>query len=328
MIFVSSPLYIPSTPAVCGLLMPNAHRDAYFALRAFNVELASIKDGHNLRNQQPQQTANSESNVPDSSLALQLRMQWWRDAVGEILGDSSTKNSGSIHASLSISYWNSPVLRALDRANAHCRFTGRFLERMIDARELDLDTHQYATLNEVTAYAEHTVSSLLYLTLEACGVREDAADACAAQAGVGIGLATALRATPYRLATGGEVPIPAELLRPGFPYHQLVSQYLVTKDDDEQRDDRVLEASDAQLWRTAVEEMAAQSLDHLLRAREQQSQIPKAARATLLPVVPALHYLERLERADYNVFDPKLLSKSDRLRLLWLLGRTWMTGVF
>jgi len=319
--------------------MPNAHRDAYFALRAFNVELASIKDGHNLRNQQPQQqTANNESNVPDSSLALQLRMQWWRDAVGEILGDSSTRNSSSIHASLSVSYWNSPVLRALDRANAHCRFTGRFLERMIDARELDLDTHQYATLNEVTAYAEHTVSSLLYLTLEACGVREDAADACAAQAGVGIGLATALRATPYRLATGGEVPLPAELLRPGFPYHQLVSQYLVTKDDDdEQRNDDTrrgqdamvqLQASDAQLWRAAVEEMAAQSLDHLLRAREQQSQVPKAARATLLPVVPALHYLERLERADYNVFDPKLLSKSDRLRLLWLLGRTWMTGVF
>jgi hypothetical protein len=31
---------------VCGLLMPAHARKSYFAVRAFNVEIASIKDGH------------------------------------------------------------------------------------------------------------------------------------------------------------------------------------------------------------------------------------------------------------------------------------------
>jgi hypothetical protein len=58
----------------CGLLLPARYRDAYFALRAFNVEIASIKD----------QNRSSSSSSPGSALALQLRMQWWRDAVASL----------------------------------------------------------------------------------------------------------------------------------------------------------------------------------------------------------------------------------------------------
>lgn len=339
-----------SHSTVCGLLTPASSRDAFFALRAFNVELASIKDAHNLRNQgntsSTESTVNN-SDVPDSTLALQLRMQWWRDAVGEICdsedtASTSTAITGSNSSdtafsaasrNLSISYWNSPVVRSLARAHEQCRWTRRFLERIIDARELDLETSQYETVNALASYAEHTVGSLLYLTLETCHVRDDAADQCASHAGLGVGLTTALRATPYRLATGGEVPIPAELLRPGFPYHQLAPSLLggaADPLDSETPNAIVLSEEDLHQWRGAVQVVATTASHHLMQAREQQSAVPKRARATLLPVVPALQYLQRLERAEYNVFDHSLMtdSKSDRLRLLLLLGRTWLTGVF
>ena len=319
--------------------MPAATRDDFFALRAFNVEVASIKDGHNLRNQGSPSTqvlssngsnnndsSNSSNNNLDTSnsnIALQLRMQWWRDAIGEIFQDGP-----SSAGRLSISCWNSPVVRALARAQGRCNFTRRFLERIVDARELDLETKQYETVNVLAAYGDNTVSSLLYLTLEACGVREEAADQCVSQAGIGIGLTTALRAAPYRLATGGEVTIPTELLRRGFPYHQLISTKYLAEGDSGPGSYQISE-QDSEQWRDAVHHVALTATHHLMQAREYQSSIPKHARATLLPVVPALQYLANLNTAQYNVFDPTLTagSRSDRLRLLVMMGRTWMTGV-
>ena len=324
------------TPTVCGLLMPATIRDSFFALRAFNVELASIKDGHILRNQGSPSTQLSSSTTnsepADTTIALQLRIQWWRDAIAEIFqtetssGDLGKRNMGQ----LSISCWNSPVVRSLARAHEQCNLTQRFLQRMADAREVDLEIKQYETVNVLTSYAEDTVGSLLYLTLEACGVREEAADQCVGHAGIGIGLTTALRATPHRLATGGEVTIPAELLRAGFPYHQLIPTYLTSEQDGDQRPNPSMHEDDCEQWREAVQQVAITATHYLTQAREQQSSVPKHARATLLPVVPALQYLEKLDKAQFNVFDSNLVagSKSDRLHLLFLLGRTWMTGVF
>ena len=324
-------------PTVCGLLMPAAVRDSYFALRAFNVEVASIKDGHIMRNQGSPSTQLSSSpnnsEPADSTIALQLRIQWWRDAIAEIFKSGAISSSGDLDkrnmGQLSLSCWNSPVVRALARAHEQCNLTQRFLERIADAREVDLEIKQYETVNVLTSYADDTVGSLLYLTLETCGVREEAADLCAGYAGMGVGLTTALRAAPHRLTTGGEVTIPAELLRAGFPYHQLIPTYMAGDQDRNQGPMPMLE-EDCEQWREAVQHMALTATHYLALAREQQSSVPKHARATLLPVVPSLQYLEKLEKANFNVFDSSLVtgSKSDRLRLLLLLGRTWMTGVF
>jgi phytoene/squalene synthetase len=64
----------------------------------------------------------------------------------------------------------SPVVRQLAIANKQCQFTRRFLERLIDARENDLSKRQYQTVDELILYAEDSVSSILYLTLECADV--------------------------------------------------------------------------------------------------------------------------------------------------------------
>lgn len=339
---------------MCGLLLPASSRNAYFALRAFNVELASIKDGHKLRNQGMTNTTNintTTANIPDSTLALQLRMAFWRDAIEDICQNKSNNNNSTTTSSsarpaqhslsgLMTSHWNSPVVRALDRAHTKHNFTHRFLERIVDAREIDLETNQFLTVNELTGYGEETVSSLLYLTLEIFSIRDTAADQCVSAAGVGIALTTALRATPYRLATSGgtEIPIPAELLRPGYPYQKLTEDYMSSMDQTPTENNngesdsmpfRSVSEHDVQLWQDAIREMAQEAVQYLYRARDLQGNIPKSARGVLLPVVPALRYLETLNKANHNVFDSSVMvgAKSDRLKLLWLLGRTWMTGV-
>lgn len=303
---------ISSICSDCGLLMPDHVQKSFFILRAFNAELASVKEIHYARNQ------DSAMKSTSPSIGLQLRLKWWIDAIREIYGDDrdSDNNDPSL-ANLSISCWESPIVRALYLSNQEMNFTRRFLERLVESRELDLELDQFGTLDDAKRYAEHSVSSLLYLTLECFGVREDLSDAAASFAGTGIGLTTALRGTPIRL-TKGELPIPANLFRPEFSRVNLINSLY---------GEGSMNKADSDNFREAVRTVATTAASYLAEARERQGQIPKAARTVLLPVVPALHYLSRLEKVDYDVLDKRLLEP-ERFALLLFLGRTWITGVF
>ena len=149
--------------------MPQKSQRAFFALRAFNVELASVKGTHNLRKMEQ---GGDITDTP-TTMALQMRMQWWRDALVEIYGDDDSSSQSTPDRplqNLSISCWNSPIVRSLDLANQQVGFTRSFLDRLIDSRALDLEVQQLKTLDDSINYAEETVSSLLYLTLETVGV--------------------------------------------------------------------------------------------------------------------------------------------------------------
>lgn len=303
---------------MCSLLSPLSARQAIFALRAFNAELASIKDGSNLRRR-----AGTMSTA--TSIALQIRMQWWRDAVAAIYeGDpaqASTSMIDPLAASVSISCWHSPVVRSLYRAHLQCGFTRRFLERLIDARDADLDVAQHRTTQDAIDYAEQSCSSLLYLSLECADVRDDEADIVASHAGVGIGLVTSLRSTPLRVLHG-EVPLAADLFPPHFSFDS-VPQCL------QDEDITALESAEAIVWVEAARQVAAEASVHLSQVQRLQAQVPRGGRFCLLPVVPAFHYLSELQRSGYNVFHPTVRERDprSRLRLLLLLGRSWLTGV-
>lgn len=151
--------------------MPKQSQRAFFALRAFNVELASVKGSHNLRRKGGHE-AGGDFGDTSTTVALEIRMQWWKDALGEIYGDPPTASDPALR-NLSLSCWKSPIVRALDHANQQYGFTRRFLERLVEARALDLHVQQLRTLDESITYAEETVSSLLYLTLESVNVSID-----------------------------------------------------------------------------------------------------------------------------------------------------------
>jgi NADH dehydrogenase [ubiquinone] 1 alpha subcomplex assembly factor 6 len=160
---------------LCGLLMPQKARRSYFAVRALNVELASIKDG-GLNRHLSQASDTTYQPVVGPSTALTFRTQWWRDAIGQIYGDDirSIRGGNPAHnhllASMATSCWNNPVVRVLDYAVKDSQLTRRFIERLLEAREEDLAVKQLGTIDEAVAYAESTSSSLLYLSLETTGV--------------------------------------------------------------------------------------------------------------------------------------------------------------
>ncbi|XP_061676045.1 NADH dehydrogenase (ubiquinone) complex I, assembly factor 6 isoform X2 [Syngnathoides biaculeatus] len=149
---------------VCSLLLPEAARRSALALRAFNVELAQVKDS-----------------VSQKSLGL-MRMQFWKTAVEDIYRDKPP---------------NQPVSTELWRAVKKHNLTKRWLTRIIAEREKDLEDRGYRNLQELESYAENTQSPLLYLLLESLGVKDVHADHAASHVGKAHGIVTCLRATPH-----------------------------------------------------------------------------------------------------------------------------------
>lgn len=90
-----------------GLLIPKEYRSAYFAINAFNVEIATIKD-----------------QIPrNNTLAGKIRFQFWKDVLHQIYFDK--KLSPSI---------NQPVAQALEYYILKHNLTLRWFERSLEAR--------------------------------------------------------------------------------------------------------------------------------------------------------------------------------------------------
>ncbi len=174
--------------------MPASAREAYFALRAFNVEIASIKDASRLmggRSRGIGQNTNASGILlddnetseagTDSSLGSRLRMQWWRDAITGIYDSMDSSQIGLQHQqsssssdpllnSLVASRKHNPTFRSQEQVIRTHGLTHTFLRRLMEAREVDLDVMQYETVRDVAQYGEDTVSNVLYLSLECAGV--------------------------------------------------------------------------------------------------------------------------------------------------------------
>ena len=160
--------------------MPSSAQEAYFALRAFNVEIASIKDASQLIGGRSRGGTSRSSGISghsgldggstsgsDPSLASRLRMQWWKDAILEIyekkqqhskINDANNRNAheqqrnqnnDSVISSLTSSRKLNPTLRSLSNAIHTHGLTYRFLRRIMEARESDLDMIQYERLVDV-----------------------------------------------------------------------------------------------------------------------------------------------------------------------------------
>ena len=354
---------------LCGLLMPSSSQEAYFALRAFNVEIASIKDASQLiggRSRGGQSSSNQRTignttfdevgdGERDPSLASKLRMQWWKDSILDIYSekqqqqqndDSSTDNHTKQHqqqddilSSLTSSRKHNPTLRALNYAIHKHQLTHRFLRRIMEARSNDLDMLQYESLRDMAQYGEDTVSNVLYLSLECVGIRDEQTDMVASDIGVGLGILTALRSTGFR-ATQGECSIPLDLANKyNVDMDTLWNAWDASIHTPDAAVDELVEktAASQEALRSSTLEMADLASFHLHRARDAQSTVPKIGRSCLLPAVCGMQYLDSLKECNYNVLHPSLvggdndtsgIERKRRLSLMFLLGRTWLTGTF
>lgn len=160
-----------------ALFAPADAREDLFALYAFNLEVAKIRE-----------------TVTEPMLG-RIRLQWWRETLAGIAQGVVRPHAVA-----------EPLAAAIHR---HQLPLGPF-ETLIDGREQDLEPDPPADLDALQTYAEQTAGRLVGLASRILGGGE-AAQRAANHVGIAHGLAGLLLAVPYR-ASYGRVDLPRDLL--------------------------------------------------------------------------------------------------------------------
>jgi len=206
-----------------------------------------------------------------------------------------------------------PTAKALSSVLAEHKISKNWLKRSVEARINDAnreETSILGTIGDLERYSEDTLSTILYMTLQAGGIHSTAADHAASHIGKASGLLLLLKSLPYHLNRTGRIPyIPAEVAGK----HGL----LVT------RGDRVSEVrmESGEGLSEAVFEVASVANAHLEKARGLSPTVPSEAVPVLLPAVPAQVLLDSLRQYEFNVFDSRLARGVLGVSPLWFLSK-------
>lgn len=203
----------------------------------------------------------------------QMRLQWWRETIDGIYAGNPREHEVAV---------------ALNAAVQAHRLTRGYLDRMIDAREFDLTDDPPADVAALETYAEGTSSALMKLALEALdGATEESLEA-ARHGGIAWAITGLLRAVPFH----------ASQRRIYLPRSSLAEAGLTAAD--------VISRPPAPALAIPVETLVSEARAHLADARRFRRSVPAKARAALLPLALAEGYLDRIERADFDVFAPSI----------------------
>ncbi|HUL04757.1 MAG TPA: squalene/phytoene synthase family protein [Candidatus Acidoferrum sp.] len=244
------------------------------ALYAFNVEVAKTREL-----------------VREPMMGL-MRLQWWRDCIGEIYAGNERRHQVA-----------QPLAAAIRR---HGLERAAF-ERLLEARERDLEEAPPANLPALVGYADATAGSLGLLAARALGGAGEQ-EACAVRAvWIAWALAGLLRAVPFH-ARHRRVHLPQDLLaQQGLDAHDVL----------EQRRPPALAA--------VVRTVAVEAGSQLAAGRALARALPRRLLPVMLLGTLAAKYLRQIEAAGHDVYAPGLQDElPGRIwRLLWadLRGR-------
>jgi phytoene synthase len=160
------------------LFAPAEHRDALYALYAFNLEIARVRD------------------LAREPMPGEIRLQWWRETLaGERAGEAAAH----------------PVAAALREALSHYNIPAARLITLIDAHGFDLYDEPMATLDDLDNYAQDTQSVLLRTAAEMLAGSSAAAEALIRHAGTAYAV-TGILSTLGRHAARRQLFLPLEVL--------------------------------------------------------------------------------------------------------------------
>ncbi|KJH50674.1 hypothetical protein DICVIV_03194 [Dictyocaulus viviparus] len=286
-----------------SLVMPQACRAEILALLAFNIEVALIRE--------------KISSQRGSDIAGMYRLQFWRDAIKSIYGDSV-----------------SPVPRQ-PIAIALCSFAPQaslsLLESLIIARQQTMGDRPFRAVDDVAKYGVATAGALIRLEGEAlargcllgkpCEAFVDAAH----EMGAAYSIMNLIRSFLPLLAKG-IILLPADLLE----LHNLTPDRVYKRKDSAAVTNLVRDMTQASFsdqlilqhgwWyrKIYVLRFTQVALVHIQASRKLSSLVPRPLRSCLAAsgsVVDTI--VNSVKKVDYNIYDP-ILQKSHPF-LIWSL---------
>ena len=252
---------------VTALFAPPAAREDLFTLYAFNTEIARIRE-----------------TVSEPMLG-QIRLQWWRDTLDCVCRGDPTHN---------------PLADNLSELIRRQSLPRPLFDRLVEARELDMQDAPAETLSQLKLYVEDSAAGLSALAALILGGDDAATQEAARHIGQAWGLIGLLRAHAYTI--------------------KVRRLYLPVK---EKRLDieEILAGENPRGLSELAEQIAHMAADHLSAARKLRRQISRGALPALLPAKLADGYLAKLKAARFNLTDRNWSAVNTRpLSLMTAMG--------
>jgi phytoene synthase len=162
-----------------ALFAPAEHRGALFALYAFNVEIARIRE------------------VAREPLPGEIRLQWWRDVLDDVGREEVVGH---------------PVAAAMLAVLPRYALPRHRLERLMETRRFDLYDDAMVSVADLEDYAAGASSNLIVLAGQIlCGGREPDIAALAGDTGAAYAIAGLLKSFSIHAARG-QLYVPLALL--------------------------------------------------------------------------------------------------------------------
>ncbi|KAF9433432.1 NADH dehydrogenase (ubiquinone) complex I, assembly factor 6 [Entomortierella beljakovae] len=280
---------------LCTQFFPQHQKATQMALRAFNIELASIRES-----------------VSNTDIG-RMRMQFWRDSLEKVFAGTPPQQPVALALAYAIQEQEQHHQKQhhdqLGRSSvADTEMSLIWFKRMITEREQNLSDPQFMTIGQMETYCENTFGSLLYLQLESVGVKSLEADHAASHLAKAMGISTMLRAFPFHMHQNRMI-IPAEITAK----HNLSQEALF-------RNPTITPA-----LQDATLEVATAAHVHLATAQSYMDNLPGSALPVLMAGIPAESYLNRLQEADFNPLAPGIQQREwylpAKLWYRWRQGR-------
>lgn len=163
---------------LASLFAPAERRRDLFALYAFNIEIARVRE------------------LAREPMPGEIRLQWWRDAL-----------AGHGHGDVA----SHPVAAALAETVARRALPHAPLLALIDAHDFDLYDEPMADMAALEAYARATASTVFGVAARALGAAGEEVARAADAGGIAYALAGLMRAFPHHVARR-QLYVPADLL--------------------------------------------------------------------------------------------------------------------
>jgi 15-cis-phytoene synthase len=163
---------------LAALFAPFVHRNALFALYAFNVEIARIRD------------------LAREPMPGEIRLQWWRDVLS-----GERDNEAAAH----------PIAAALQETIKRYAIVPDRLIAIVDAYSFDLYDEPMATLEDLETYATRTQGETFSLASEILGAKDESIKILTRHVGIAYVL-TQILSNLARHARRGQLFLPLDLL--------------------------------------------------------------------------------------------------------------------
>jgi phytoene synthase len=233
-----------------AIFAPTAARENLFALYAFNIEIAKVRE------------------AVSEPLIGRMRLQWWRDTLDRLYAGETIAHA---------------VAAPLGEAIRAASLDQAVFERLIDARETDLEGAPPKDMRALEAYAEGTGAPLLALAFRLAGAA-DADPEAARLIGTAWSLTGLLRAVPFH----------ARQRRLYLPQDVLAANAV--------RIQRLLDLKPGEGFADAVRAVAERAGALLQGVPGKIGGVPRAARSPALIASLTRYYLRELERSGWDPF--------------------------